>query len=303
MKERITVFLSHSHKDVEKVRQIRDVMELAEFEPLIFYLACLTNDDEIKDLIEREIKARKVFVYCESDNSRKSHWVKQELDIIQSFDKTRYYQVDIEKDVSEGMAEIFKKLSTVYKDNNITYLNNVKKELTGGFVSRIAPNYSKQSKGSGSIEPKLNIMFNFLVPLSTSGKYGYAINVINNANLPKKNEIKKELTRIKDNSILLLQLDLYANEQKAEKKEKEMIEWLDENRDAENVFVVYDSETDKSYEDKISMLQNKGIEVYRIQEDNEKLYEAIYEYSSKNADNMRIEDDLEKVHPDDEEFH
>ena len=36
MNNRITIFLSHSHKDEEKVRKIRDVLEILDCDPLIF---------------------------------------------------------------------------------------------------------------------------------------------------------------------------------------------------------------------------------------------------------------------------
>jgi len=38
------VFISHSHQDIEKVRKIRNEMEDQGFEPLCFYLKCLTDD-------------------------------------------------------------------------------------------------------------------------------------------------------------------------------------------------------------------------------------------------------------------
>ena len=38
------VFISHSHKDIEKVRILRNVMEENGFEPLCFFLKCLTKN-------------------------------------------------------------------------------------------------------------------------------------------------------------------------------------------------------------------------------------------------------------------
>ena len=52
------IFLSHSHEDIEKVREIRNSLEQDGFEPLCFYLKCLSDDSEIEDLIKREIDAR-----------------------------------------------------------------------------------------------------------------------------------------------------------------------------------------------------------------------------------------------------
>ena len=43
---RITVFLSHSSKDIEKVRKLRDILEALEYDPLLLYLKCLDDDNE-----------------------------------------------------------------------------------------------------------------------------------------------------------------------------------------------------------------------------------------------------------------
>lgn len=76
------IFLSHSHDDITKVRQIRNTLEENGFEPLCFYLKCLNDDSEIEDLIKREIDAREWFVFVNSENSRKSKWVTLEREYI-----------------------------------------------------------------------------------------------------------------------------------------------------------------------------------------------------------------------------
>lgn len=75
------LFISHSHKDMDKVRLLRNSLEEAGYEPLCFYLKCLDdNIDELDDLIKREIDAREWFVYAISDNSRDSDWVQKECE-------------------------------------------------------------------------------------------------------------------------------------------------------------------------------------------------------------------------------
>lgn len=62
--DKLTIFLSHSHKDEEKVRKIRDVFEILDCEPLIFFLKCLDdNNTELEDFIKKEIEARNIFLY------------------------------------------------------------------------------------------------------------------------------------------------------------------------------------------------------------------------------------------------
>ena len=91
------VFISHSHQDIEKVRKIRNAMEEQGFEPLCFYLRCLTDDDEVEGLIKREIDAREWFVYIDSENARRSKWVKKERDYIQSIGDKKILIIDLDK--------------------------------------------------------------------------------------------------------------------------------------------------------------------------------------------------------------
>lgn len=78
----IWVFLSHSNKDYEKVRQVRNMLEEQSLRPLMFFLHCLNDDDEIDSLIKREIDCRTRFILCDSENARKSHWVQKEVEYI-----------------------------------------------------------------------------------------------------------------------------------------------------------------------------------------------------------------------------
>lgn len=97
----IWVFLSHSNKDYEKVRQVRNMLEEQSLRPLMFFLHCLNDDDEIDSLIKREIDCRTRFILCDSENARKSHWVQKEVEYIKS--QNRIYETI---DLSKGMDEI-----------------------------------------------------------------------------------------------------------------------------------------------------------------------------------------------------
>ena len=120
MMNKITIFLSHSHKDIEKVRKIRDILETLECEPLIFFLKCLDDkNEELEEFIKEEINARSIFVYCKSSNSESSAWVKKELDYIKSFDTKRLYSIDIENDFSMGLITFLQQIATILKHNRI----------------------------------------------------------------------------------------------------------------------------------------------------------------------------------------
>lgn len=51
----IWIFLSHSNEDYDKVRKVRNMLEEQELRPIMFFLKCLNDDDEIDELIRREI--------------------------------------------------------------------------------------------------------------------------------------------------------------------------------------------------------------------------------------------------------
>ena len=103
------VFLSHSHSDIEKVREIRNALEEKGFEPLCFYLKCLNDDSEIEDLIKREIDAREWFVFANSENSRKSKWVTMEREYIKGAKNKKILSVDLDGD--EPVRSIVDKIS------------------------------------------------------------------------------------------------------------------------------------------------------------------------------------------------
>ena len=100
------VFLSHSHLDIEIVRKIRNMLEEMGFNPLTFYLKCLTDDDEVADLIKREIRERDWFVFVNSDNSRVSKWVQTERDYIEEIGGKNVYVIDSDTDDEKIAAEL-----------------------------------------------------------------------------------------------------------------------------------------------------------------------------------------------------
>lgn len=77
------IFVSHSHRDLEKVRPIRNEPERRGHNPLLFFLKCLEADDARRpELIRDEIKATTYFVLCNTRASRPSKWVKQEMELV-----------------------------------------------------------------------------------------------------------------------------------------------------------------------------------------------------------------------------
>jgi TIR domain-containing protein len=71
------IFVSHSTKDLEPVRRIRDYLEAKSHHPLLFFLKCIRDTDELDSLITREIEARTIFLLCDSPNARSAQWVQR----------------------------------------------------------------------------------------------------------------------------------------------------------------------------------------------------------------------------------
>ncbi|MCH7229102.1 toll/interleukin-1 receptor domain-containing protein [Haloferula sp. A504] len=84
------IFVSHSHRDLGKVREIRNYLEKKGASPLLFFLKCLSDDDaRLPELIADEIKARNFFVLCESPNAKASKYVHEEVALVESLGKPR----------------------------------------------------------------------------------------------------------------------------------------------------------------------------------------------------------------------
>lgn len=95
-------FISHSHLDIEKVRIIRNAIEETFFyEPILFFLKCLSEEREINDLLRREIYERIWFIYCKSEHAENSKYVQQEVRYINELRASghtkHYIEVDLDK--------------------------------------------------------------------------------------------------------------------------------------------------------------------------------------------------------------
>ena len=100
------VFLSHSHLDLAKVRQVRNALEAKGHNPLMFFLKCLDDDAGLDDLIRREIEARTWFLLCQSPNARASRWVQEEVGIIKSLEGKVYEEIDLDDDLESQVESV-----------------------------------------------------------------------------------------------------------------------------------------------------------------------------------------------------
>lgn len=104
------IFVSHSTRDLEGVRRVRDYLETKSHHPLLFFLKCIRDTDELDSLITREIEARTIFLLCDSPNSRSARWVQREIEFIRSLADRHYEVVDLQSPWPE-QQEILDRIS------------------------------------------------------------------------------------------------------------------------------------------------------------------------------------------------
>ena len=137
MAEGAWIFLSHSHHDFDQVSGVRNFLEEGGHHPLMFFLKCLSDDDEIDGLIRREIEARSWFILCDSNNARKSKWVQDEVWIIKGFPTQThtYTKIDLDDpnlDLESGLFALTRKASVFlsYAKSDRAVAESIREELS-----------------------------------------------------------------------------------------------------------------------------------------------------------------------------
>jgi TIR domain len=100
------IFLSHSSKDWNEVRRIRNFLEEKGHRPLVFFLKCLTDHSELDGLIKREIEARTWFLLCDSQNARESGWVQAEVEFIKQLEGKYHQTIDLNGAIETQLEQI-----------------------------------------------------------------------------------------------------------------------------------------------------------------------------------------------------
>ena len=100
------IFLSHSTKDWNEVRRIRNFLEEKGHRPLVFFLKCLSDHSELDGLIKREIEARTWFLLCDSQNARESRWVQAEAAFIKELEGKYHETIDLKEAIEAQLERI-----------------------------------------------------------------------------------------------------------------------------------------------------------------------------------------------------
>lgn len=130
------LFISHSHKDMDKVRQIRNTLEDFDFEPLCFYLKALDDsEEELDDLIKREIDARQWFICAVSANSRESEWVQKECEwrMRKESENRQIWEIDLESEssIDDILKDLIRglRVNVIYSHSDIAFVNRLRDKL------------------------------------------------------------------------------------------------------------------------------------------------------------------------------
>jgi hypothetical protein len=111
------IFLSHSNKDFEKVREIRNELEKLGHKPIMFFLKCLDSDSALlPELLKQEIAARHWFLLCDSPHSQASKWVQDEVTLIRAMKDKVFRTVDLRNNLDAELHKLeeLSKRATVF---------------------------------------------------------------------------------------------------------------------------------------------------------------------------------------------
>ena len=112
------VFVSHSHLDIEQVREIRNFLEKNGVEPILFYLRSMEHGGEekvelLRSLIYEEIDSREFFLYLDSEHAKKSQWVQEEVSYIMKTAPEKVFTASLDdgvKGVKLRLKEFLRKM-------------------------------------------------------------------------------------------------------------------------------------------------------------------------------------------------
>ena len=222
IEEGFWVFLSHSTKDFDRVRLVRNALEDSGFRPILFYLKCMENEDEINGLLKREIDARHRFILCDSPNAQASRYVQSEVDYIRS--KKRMYEVidlsqvdmkspNVEKDVL-NLIKPFKRRASVfisYHDSDREFAKQLEEEcLRWGFKAWDMDFYDWQIPGNAP-----SVTWDFLTRRSIEATLdnGYLIGLISKNSSEYGNKLIEYALGIDTSRTLPIVIDDIATDQ------------------------------------------------------------------------------------------
>lgn len=192
-KSKAWIFVSHSTKDLYKVRKVRNKIETSGGKPILFFLKCLSDHDEIDDLIKREIEARNFFLLCNSRNTKSSKWVKDEIAHVKSLQTKQTEVIDLDGDWEsqlKGIRAIIRR-ATVF----MSYANKDKEAIMPIQTALIANDFSVWTPFK-EIQVGKSWKEQIISAIEDAAKFGFFLHFIITASLNSKGvteEVEKAL--------------------------------------------------------------------------------------------------------------
>ncbi len=156
------IFLSHASANIDIVRRIRNEFESLGQNPIAFYLRCLDEnykgrDEELWNLIYREIDAREWFVYCQSPEAEESKNVQKECAYIKQAGKDKMWDIDITADWEIIRNRIHKIVADLevfisYSREDKAVADVLKKVLVDADYSVWDPEYDMKTSGTAFMD-------------------------------------------------------------------------------------------------------------------------------------------------------
>lgn len=191
-KSKAWIFVSHSTLDLEKVRLVRNEVEGSGGEPVLFFLKCLSDHDEIDDLVKREIEARNFFLLCDSKHAKASKWVQDEVEYVDSLPGKQVVSINLDSDWKKQLEGINKILrcATVF----LSYAHSDTPLVTPVKLGLIANDYAVWDS-SDEMQIGDSFIEQIELVLDRVTKFGYFIHFISRASLSSE-WVKAELNRV-----------------------------------------------------------------------------------------------------------
>lgn len=168
------LFISHSHQDVALVRRIRNKFESLGFEPLMFFLKSLDDDDEIDDLICREIDAREWFVYVDSPTARESRWVRTEREHVAGLSGKKVFTINLEESLDEQVERIARQLKVYVSYSHVD--RGIVAKIRGALIMRDFLVWTDED-----LDPGEDWRHQIDAHMADSARNGFAIVIISSA--------------------------------------------------------------------------------------------------------------------------
>ena len=175
--------MSHSTRDLEKVRRVRNAIEAAGGEPILFFLKCLADHDEIDKLIKREIEARNFFLLCDSSNAKSSKWVQDEIAHVNSLLEKRIETINLEADWQSQLGSI--KAILQYATVFLSYVHSDEEAIAPIRTALIANDFSVWDPSHASLAGD-NLTKQIRSTMEDAADFGFFIHFLSQNSLESK---------------------------------------------------------------------------------------------------------------------